>query len=346
MAKSLIEIDGSEGEGGGQVLRSSLALSLITGQPFKIVNIRARREKSGLLRQHLTAVQAAAALGNAKLTGAALGSSQLEFTPGPVAPGEYNFQVGTAGSATLVLQTVLPALLTASGPSTLNLEGGTHNPMAPSYDFLVKTFLPLLERMGAKIDTELHQPGFYPAGGGRFSVRVTPVAKLKTLHLIERGEMQSRLAIARVAALPKNIAERELQRVADRLGFECHERHAEVIENSRGPGNVLVISLASKHVTEVVTGFGERGVSAERVADNAIDEVREYLTAEVPVGSHLADQLMLPLALAGDGSFRTLSLTPHSTTNMAVIQRFLPKVKFSTEPISRLACQVNILTTD
>ena len=164
----MITIDGSAGEGGGQILRSSLALSLVTGQPFRMERIRAKRQKPGLLRQHLTAVEAAKAVGCAEVSGETLGSQTLDFRPGPVTPGNYRFAVGTAGSATLVLQTVLPALLTASDPSTLTLEGGTHNPLAPSFDFLDRCFMPLIHRMGPSVELELKRPGFFPAGGGRF----------------------------------------------------------------------------------------------------------------------------------------------------------------------------------
>ena len=180
----LITIDGSQGEGGGQVLRSSLALSLVLGRPFAIEKIRAGRKKPGLLQQHLTAVLAAADVGNAEVQGAALGSRRLEFRPGPVRSGNYAFRVGTAGSATLVLQTVLPALLSAEGESNLVLEGGTHNPMAPPVDFLVKAYLPLVNRLGPRVDLQVVRPGFYPAGGGKFTVRVQPAKQLGRLELL------------------------------------------------------------------------------------------------------------------------------------------------------------------
>src|SRR5512136_2571133 len=179
----MITIDGSQGEGGGQILRTSLALSLVTGQPFRMERIRAKRQKPGLLKQHLTAVEAAKTVGCAEVTGAALGSQTLEFKPGPVTPGNYRFAVGTAGSATLVLQTVLPPLLVASGPSTLTLEGGTHNPFAPPFDFLARCFAPVVERMGPRIELKLHRPGFFPAGGGQFEAQITPVNRLKPIDL-------------------------------------------------------------------------------------------------------------------------------------------------------------------
>src|SRR6516164_8542496 len=186
----MITIDGSQGEGGGQILRTSLALSLVTSQPFRMERIRAKRQKPGLLKQHLTSVEAAKTVGCAEVTGTALGSQTLEFKPGPVTPGNYRFAVGTAGSATLVLQTVLPSLLTASGRSTLTLEGGTHNPLAPPFDFLARSFMPLIRSMGPGVELELKTSGFFPAGGGRFQARIEPVTRLSTLVLMERGAIQ------------------------------------------------------------------------------------------------------------------------------------------------------------
>src|SRR5688572_17114432 len=174
----MLIIDGSFGEGGGQILRTSLALSLITGRPFRIEKIRANREKPGLMRQHLTAVKAAGKIGQAEVEGAFIGAKELTFAPGEVVPGDYSFAVGTAGSATLVLQTVLPALITASKPSTLRLEGGTHNPYAPPFDFLARVFLPIVNRMGPNIEATLLRPGFYPAGGGKVNFTIEPAEKL------------------------------------------------------------------------------------------------------------------------------------------------------------------------
>jgi RNA 3'-terminal phosphate cyclase (ATP) len=204
----MITIDGSTGEGGGQVLRTSLGLSLVTGRPFRIENIRAGRQKPGLMRQHLTAVRAAAQISNATLSGDEIGSRELHFEPGAVKHGSYEFAVGTAGSATLVLQTVLPGLIVAQGPSQLTLKGGTHNPWSPPFDFLAKVFLPLLARMGANVTVKLVRPGFYPAGGGEFTVDIQPATdgRLRPLELMERGEIIGRHARAIVARLPDQIA--------------------------------------------------------------------------------------------------------------------------------------------
>jgi RNA 3'-terminal phosphate cyclase (ATP) len=327
----MIALDGSEGEGGGQILRSALALSLVTGTPFRIDNIRAGRPRPGLMRQHLTAVEAAAAVGGARVTGAAVGSRSLTFAPGGVKAGTYAFSVGTAGSATLVLQTVLPALLTAGGPSSLVLDGGTHNPASPPFDFLAKAFLPLVHRMGPRVEAALERPGFYPAGGGRFRVTVAPARALAPLVLEQRGAIVARRVSAVVANLPRAVGERELGRFTARTHWDASTVALEVVPDPVGPGNVLIAEIASEHVTEVFTGFGEKQVRAETVADRCADEVLAYLAADAPVGPHLADQLVLLLALAGGGAFRTTAPTRHTRTQLEIIGRFLGPVVSSTQ---------------
>jgi RNA 3'-terminal phosphate cyclase (ATP) len=319
----MLIIDGSFGEGGGQILRSSLGLSLVTGTAFRIEKIRAGRKTPGLLRQHLTAVNAAAQIGQAEVVGNNIGSTQLTFIPKKVVAGNYSFAVGTAGSATLVLQTILPALLLADEPSELILEGGTHNPSAPPFDFLAKTFLALVNRMGVSVTAELVRPGFYPAGGGKFKINIQPTKKLTGFELNQRGEILSRRARALVASLPVDIAKRELSLIGQRLSWDKSFLHTEVIDNSHGPGNVVFIEIESENLTEVFTAFGERGLRAEAVADLAVKEVRHYLAANVPVGEYLADQLLMPLALAGQGAFTTFGLSLHTTTNIEVIKKFL-----------------------
>jgi len=337
----MLTIDGSYGEGGGQILRTALALSLVTGKPFRIEKIRAGREKPGLMRQHLTAVNAAIKVGRAEVTGASIGSKDLTFVPDGIEPGNYSFAVGTAGSATLVLQTVLPALILASKPSTLMLEGGTHNPFAPPFDFLVKAFLPLLNRMGPKVAATLARPGFYPAGGGRFNVMIEPAAKLEGIDLNTRGEIVSRRARALVAALPRNIAERELDVIGHKMSWDKNCLQVEEVEGSAGPGNIVTIEIESDNVTEVFTGFGERGVRAEAVAEQAVKAARRYLAANVPVGEYLADQLILPMALAGRGSFITFGLSRHATTNIDVVQKFLG-VEVTVSQVAKSTWQVEV----
>jgi RNA 3'-terminal phosphate cyclase (ATP) len=328
MTEGLLTIDGSQGEGGGQVLRSSLALSLVTGRPFVIDKIRAGRKKPGLLQQHLTAVLAAAEVGGAEVEGAALGSRRLEFRPGPVQSGNYAFRVGTAGSATLVLQTVLPALLLAAGESNLVLEGGTHNPMAPPVDFLERVYLPLVSRLGPQVELQLVRPGFYPAGGGKFTVRVQPAKQLGRLELPDRGQIASRRVRAMVANLPRHIAERECRTIAQETGWGEASFSIDEVKGSRGPGNAVMIELEAEHVTEFFTAFGQLGVRAEDVAKDALCQAEEYLAAGVPVGKYLADQLMLPLGIgaylgSGGGVFRTMDLSPHATTHLDILRRFL-----------------------
>lgn len=322
MVAPMLTLDGSRGEGGGQILRSALALSLVTRTPFRIHAIRARRAKPGLMRQHLTAVRAAAEVSGATVTGDALASQDLTFHPGRVVPGAYTFRVGTAGSATLVLQTVLPALMLAAEPSSLTLEGGTHNPMAPPYDFLARSFLPLLARMGPQVDVALDRYGFHPAGGGVIRASILPVNALSRLDLPTRGAVLRCEAVARVAAVPNNVALRELAALGDALGWSGDALRPEVLDRHWGPGNVVTAVVESAHVTEVFTAVGERGVRAEAVGQRVADEVRRYLAADVPVGEHLADQLLLPMALAGGGSFRTLTPTDHATTHAEVLRLF------------------------
>lgn len=319
----MLTIDGSIGEGGGQILRTSLALSLITGKAFRIEKIRAGRQRPGLLRQHLTSVNAAATVGDAETSGASIGSTHLTFTPGKTKSGEYRFAIGTAGSTTLVLQTVLPALMIVEGRSRLTLEGGTHNPFAPPFEFLEKAFLPLLKRMGVKTEAKLVNYGFYPAGGGKLEVTIYGNSQLAEMNLPERGDIKRRLAKAVLCHLPRNIAERELNIVQKKLSWPKKWHQVETPVNSVAPGNFVSLEIECEQVTEVFTGFGERNVAAEAVADQAALAARRYLASDAAVGEYLADQLLLPMALAGSGSFTTLPPSRHTTTNIEVIQKFL-----------------------
>ena len=320
----MLSIDGSFGEGGGQIIRSSLALSLITGKPFRIYNVRARRDRPGLQRQHLTAVSASAEIGRAQVDGARVGAKEFTFVPGEVVPGEYVFDIGTAGSTTLVLQAVLPPLMIAKWPSLLKLEGGTHNVHAPPFEFLQKTFLPLVNRIGPQVSIELERYGFYPPGGGKFNVYIEPAAELRQLNLRARGEILARRARALVVNLPASIGERELAVIREQLNWADDELRVETSQNAYSPGNVLTIEIESEQLTEVVTGMGERGVRAETVAARAVAEAQRYLATDAPVGEHLADQLLIPLALAGGGSYLTGPLSLHTTTNIEIVKKFMP----------------------
>jgi RNA 3'-terminal phosphate cyclase (ATP) len=320
----LVTLDGAMGEGGGQILRSAVALSLVTGTPIRIENIRANRPKPGLGYQHLAAARAAAQVSGAEVRGAAVGSRSLYFAPGPVRPGSYRFTIPTAGSCTLLLQTVLPALMLASGESEILLEGGTHNPFAPPFDFLRQTFAPLLARIGPTLQLRLDRYGFYPAGGGRMQATIAPVTRLSPLSLVARGEMRRSLARALVVQLNEDIAHRELRALASRFSWSREQLRVDSSSNAISPGNVLFVEIESEHLTEVFSAIGQRGVTAEQVAQRLADEAGSYLESEAPVGPHLADQLLIPLALAGGGVFRTARPTLHTLTNIQVIEQFLP----------------------
>ena len=318
---ALVNIDGSVGEGGGQILRSSLALSMVTGRPFRITRVRAGREKPGLMRQHLTCIQAAQAICGADVTGDAVGSQDVSFIPGKVFPGSYHFPIGTAGSTTMVLQAILPALLLAGGPSRIVVGGGTHNKSAPPFDFFQHALLPLLNRAGAQVEATLERHGFYPAGGGSIVVEVQP-ATPRPLEVSERGRRLNARAVALVSRLPRSIAVRELEVLRDRIGLGDHQTFPISVDNPVGPGNAACVHLQFEHITEVFSAVGEVSKSAELVARELADEVRDYTAAQKPVGPYLADQLMVPLAVLAGGSYATGPLTDHSRTNMGVIAAF------------------------
>lgn len=335
----MLEIDGSHGEGGGQILRSSLTLSIVTGTPFRITRIRANRKRPGLLRQHLTAVQAAARVSSAEVAGDELGSSELTFEPGPIQPGHYELRIGSAGSATLVLQTVLLPLSFAEEPSEVVIEGGTHNPLAPPFDFLEKSYLPLVERMGVRVEVTLERAGFAPAGGGRLRARIHP-GDLARLELDDPGRLLTRRAVATVASLPTHISQRELAVLRERLGLSEREE-VERVWAEQGPGNLAHVELVHEHVTLVLTVFGQKGLPAEIVARRLADEVRAVTRAGVAVDPHLADQLFLPMALGDGGSFTTCEITEHARTHAEVIRLFLEReVVFETLGRSRFRVSV------
>lgn len=336
MKNETVELDGAVGEGGGQVLRTALALSMVTGKPLAIHNIRAGRSKPGLMRQHLACVQAALEACGGSATGAELGSQELAFTPGAVRAGGYTFRVGSAGSCTLVLQTVLPALMLADGESTVTVSGGTHNPMAPPFHFLERSFAPLLRRLGVGLELSLRRVGFYPAGGGEFTARVCPPqGGLVPVDIIERGAAMEGYAESLAPALPGRVAARELAVVGEALGWSEAQLRLPPVRQNEGPGNALMITLPFEHVTEVFTAFGERGLGAERVAQLALREMKSYQGGSGALGPHLADQWMLPLALAvvrsGRGArFTCTEMTEHARTNIGTVSAFLP-VRFAAE---------------
>jgi RNA 3'-terminal phosphate cyclase (ATP) len=322
VADQVIEIDGSSGEGGGQILRTSLALSMITKKPLRIRRIRAGRNKPGLQPQHLACVEAAAQLCHAHTTGAEVHSQELEFTPGPGCSEHLAIDIGTAGSTTLVVQTILVPAIAMGHALDATVIGGTHNPMAPPFEFLDRVFLPHLRAMGAHVTLTLDKHGVFPGGGGRVSLQVRPPSKLAPVAIVEAGPITSKRAAVILARLPTHVADRELAIVRDRFRIPADE--CQVFDVRGGPANVLMIEIERAGSRELVTAHGEKGIRAELVAERACNEMDVYVEANVPVGEHLADQLLLPMALAGGGTFRARGpLSLHATTNIATINAFL-----------------------
>jgi RNA 3'-terminal phosphate cyclase (ATP) len=321
----MIILDGSLGEGGGQILRSALALSMATGKPFRIHGIRAGRKKPGLMRQHLTCVKAAARVCSAQVTGAEIGSTALSFLPGPMLPGRYEFSVGSAGSSTLVFQTLLPALITTGRSFELTLEGGTHNPAAPSLDFLERVYLASLKGMGVETALTVARRGFFPVGGGKWAIAVHPPAFLKPLHLAERGRQLGQTAKMLWNRIPPQEPQRMRAHLSAQHGWNPADIETEEAVDSPGPANVVFAEFRFEHITEIITAFNPFGASPEAVCDGLMADVRLYLDGGVPVGRRLADQLLLPMALGAGGMFRTLPLSSHSRTNIGTIGRFLER---------------------
>ena len=337
----MLKLDGSQGEGGGQILRTSLALSMCLGKAFHIYHIRATRQKPGLQPQHLAAVKAAASIAHAEVKGAELGSQTLSFVPQTVEGGEYRFAIGTAGSTSLLFQTLLPALMRARHASRVILEGGTHNPMAPPFEFLNHAFLPLINRMGPTVKARLVRPGYVPAGGGELDISIQPLNNLRPLTILQRGKLVEIRAEVMLSHLPAHIAQRELAVIAESLHLpdSCLSVHSDT--SAIGPGNCVSISIQSEMITEVFTALGKRGLPAEQVASQVVSEASEYLASDIPVGPYLADQLLLPLALAGSGAFVTGPPCLHTTTNMAVIQQFIEK-PFTLEQLTPTSWRIGL----
>ncbi|HBE71344.1 MAG TPA: RNA 3'-terminal phosphate cyclase [Planctomycetaceae bacterium] len=341
-----VQIDGALGEGGGQVLRTSLALSMMTGRAVELVNIRAGRKKPGLMRQHLACVRAAQQVCDAKVTGDELGSAQLTFEPGPVSPGDYRFRVGLAGSTSLVLQTVFPALANCHEHSRIQVEGGTHNPLAPCTDFLQKVYAPAVARFGMHLSVECDRYGFAPAGGGLIIAEISPLTELKGVQWIDRlGKPHVRASVL-ISQLDSLIASREAKVIARRMNLDIED--VEIVQaESSGPGNCVILSAEYENCFELVSEPGRLGTKAERVARAATNKLRAFFGSPAPIGEHLADQLMLPAALAaasGDASqLQVYRWTAHCQTHQSVLEAFLP-IRFETQT-SEKAVLVTVVPT-
>ena len=299
------------------MLRTSLALSILTRQPVHLYNIRAGRKKPGLQPQHLRSVQAAAAICAAEVRGAALNSRELFFQPGEATPGRYQFDIGTAGSTSLVLQ---------GGRSHLTITGGTHVPHSPCYHYLERQWLPYLGKIGLDIDLAMEQAGFYPRGGGRIRATIRPAGMLAPLDLVRRGELLRLTGISAVANLDPDIARRQKHQALRRLEPRFPETKIKTLDlPSPVKGTFLSLLAEFEHSQCFTFALGEPGKRAERVADEAVDALEAFLATDGAVDPYLADQLLLPLAFAGGASrLRTSQITPHLLTNAAIVRLFTP----------------------
>lgn len=347
-------IDGSMGEGGGQILRTSLALACITGRHLHIENIRAARRNPGLARQHLSCVRAACEICGGQCKGAAIGSQTLDFQPGTICNGDFSFDIGSAGSATLVIQTILPALFLADKPSTITVTGGTHNPWAPPYDFLAETFLPAIKSAGFDADCYLEKYGFFPAGGGKITLSIQPrQEKLnQSIDICQPAENIQIYARIYTAKLPAHIAQREKKLLLQsKLKFKNIE-HIEVT-NSDGPGNCVTLRLYDGRRTTVFTAFGQKGKPSEKVVGEVVNLAEDFLPGGAAIDRFLADQLLIYMAINShfakdsetgarkNACYTTNELSTHLTTNIETIKKFLP-VDFKIEHevrIYRISCK-------
>lgn len=334
-----IIIDGAQGEGGGQVLRTSLTLAVLYKKSIEIRNIRSGRKKPGLMRQHLTSVMAAAQVCGAQTHGVELGSTCIQFVPGEVKAGDYHFAIGTAGSTNLVCQTVLPMLLMAKGESTVTFEGGTHNGMSPSLTFLQHSFLPVLALMGQKCDVAVESLGFYPAGGGKWTLRVNPVDTLKPFCLTEPPNPGQRRVTGIVSNLSPSIVEREYAQVVKSLDWHGAPLDRQT-PRTQGPGNTLILHAISNTHHSIVEVVGQNGLSAERVAKRAAGKMKVFLASNAAVEEQLADQLLILMLLAEGCEYTTTAPTAHTLTNIKVIEQLTGR-RFNCTQMTSVVWRIN-----
>ena len=321
-----IHIDGSLGEGGGQILRTSLALAALLRQPVKIENIRANRPKSGLKTQHLAGVLALAKITDAELKGAHKHSTRVEFIPRTIKGGNYRFEISTAGSASMLLGAILPALLFAPQSSEITITGGTHVPFSPPFHYLDKVFLPALRKLGGMVELELVRWGFYPKGGGEIKAYVKPCRGLQGLELMQRGKLQDlQISACSSIHLPDHIAQREIVHVEKSLeGYKGIINSSSYACQSFSPGNFVFLEADYEHTVAGFGVLGKRGKPAEEVAEEACQAFKDFEQTSVTVDSHLADQLILYMALAhGKSIIITEKATSHLMTNIDIIKKFL-----------------------
>lgn len=321
----MIKIDGSQGEGGGQLVRSALTLSLLTGDRVQIDNIRANRPNPGLSHQHLAAVKAAQTIGKGEVNGGKLGSTKLEFHPRTIKPGRYRFNIGTAGATTLVLQTVFLPLSVAKATSSIKITGGTHVPWSPSYDYMEMQWLPYMNKLGFEAHISLDLAGFYPKGGGQIQGRIKPIKSIYPLEILDRGPLKQIRGISAVANLDRRIAERQRNQVIRRLGDKYKLNDIRVRQLSSNFKGTIMLLLGEFEFSQCCYfSLGKPGKPAERVADEAINALESFMATNGVIDEYLADQLLLPLAFAsGRSRFRSAKLTNHLITNADLIKKFI-----------------------
>lgn len=331
----MLTISGSYGEGGGQILRSALSLSAILSIPVRISEIRARRPKPGLRPQHLTAVSALAEVTRAEIGGASAGSLEILFAPHGTRSGSYHFDVsrtaGSAGSVTLILQTLLPVLALSRGRSQLTLVGGTHVPWSPPFDFIASCFLPTAARLGLNASVSVEKWGFYPKGGGEARAEVFPVEGFKPVQLTDRGRLIKVCGISAVAGLPESIAARQAKAAAELLAnSELEAAFETFIAPSAGQGTFIYISAQFENITLGFSALGERGKPAEAVGGEAARALLDFIGTGCAVEERLADQLLLYMSLAaragGVSRMSVSRVTSHLLTNAWVIRQFMPEI--------------------
>jgi RNA 3'-terminal phosphate cyclase (ATP) len=327
-----IQIDGRHGEGGGQILRTALTLSCICHIPLHIHHIRGNRKKPGLRPQHLIAIHSLATITKASVHGAAIDSHELVFEPGEIHEGNYSFHIGTAGSASLVLQAIIPVLLVGKIPSQIQITGGTHVPWSPSFHYLKNVFLPALQTMGGTVTVAIDKWGWYPKGGGIIRAVITNTKCLTPIRLRNRGRLLHLHILSAISNLPQSIAERQRDQSIKRLEH-LGLNPTTSIENapSSSQGTVLFLHAQCEGGGGGFTSLGKKGKRAENVANEACDECIKFLHSRGVIDIYLADQLVLYMALArGRSILITERITEHLLTNIWVIQQFLP-VSFDIE---------------
>ncbi len=322
----MLVIDGASAEGGGQIARTALALSMVTGQPFRVKNIRAGRRKPGLMRQHVTVIESAMRLCSAGVDGVGLGSSEFTFFPGEVRPGDYTFNSGRAVSISFLLQTILPVLALAKGKSSITFNGGIGNPGAPPFEFLVKSYLPQLRKMGVESTLKLEATATAQIGISRCLATIDPSVRFRPVSLMDRGVPMLRKVMTSVTNLTGHNSGQEVREFEKTLSMASAS-----LKNESRPTNVM-LEMSYEGVTEIFTGFARSGVSQEAATADAAKQARTYMSSNAAVCEFLADQLLVPLALAGSGRLTTTRISPHAKASMDTIRTFLG-VEFYTEPL-------------